>query len=92
MRRPSVEQAAQNGYVSNAAPALSPDALRAEIAETRAALGGTAEALAERFDIPTRIRQRVRRVRVVRDRPTMVAAAIAVVGTIVAVWAFRRRR
>jgi hypothetical protein len=92
MNQPSVEQAAYNGYRANGQPALSPDQLRVEIARTRAELASTAEALAERFDVPARVRQRLRDSKLLHDRPTLVAAAIAVVGSNVAIWAFRRQR
>jgi Protein of unknown function (DUF3618) len=81
--------------LSPSSPSLSspsPEALRAEIAQTRAALADTAGALAERFDVPTRVKARIRDSRALHDRPTLVAAAVAVVGAVVAVWAFRRQR
>jgi hypothetical protein len=99
MTRPSTDRIepsrpSPNGRrpASGGRPAPSPEALRAEIAQTRAALGDTAEALAERLDVPTRVKARLRRSRVLHDRPTRLAAAVAVIGTVVAIWAFRRRR
>ena len=87
--RSSTEHAAQSANGAGPAPspvAPSPEALRAEIAQTRAALAETTEALVDRFDVPTRVRERLARSRVLHDRPTLVAAAL------VAVWALRRSR
>ncbi len=92
MSQPSVERAAQNGHRANGQPTLSPQELRVEIARTRAELASTAEALAERFDVPARVRLRLRKSRLLHDRPTLIAAAVAVVGSIVALWAYRHRR
>jgi hypothetical protein len=69
-----------------------PEQLRAEIARTRAELAGTAEALVERFDVPTRVRRQLSNSRLLHDRGTLAAAAVAVLGTVVAIWAFRHRR
>ena len=96
MTRPSTDEIgpSHNGHRSSTGnvQAPSPEALRAEIAQTRAALADTAEALAERFDVPTRVKARIRHSRALHDRPTLIAAAVAVVGTVVAIWAFRHRR
>jgi hypothetical protein len=94
MSQPSVERPTYNGRRHDGPDGhqgLSPEALRAEIARTRAALGDTTEALAERFDVPTRVRRRLRESRTLHDRPTLVAAAVAVLASVVAVWAFRQR-
>jgi hypothetical protein len=99
MTRPSADRIepsrpSPNGHGSahGGSPAPSLEALRAEIAQTRAALGDTAEALVERFDVPTRVKARLRHSRILHDRPTRIAAAVAVVGTVVAIWAVRQRR
>ena len=94
MTRPSTNriEPSHNGHGSGNGKPPSPEVLRAEIAQTRAALADTAEALAERFDVPTRVKARIRHSRALHDRPTLIAAAVAVVGTVVAIWAFRHRR
>jgi Protein of unknown function (DUF3618) len=99
MTRPSADRLeparpSPNGHgpANGGDQAPSPDALRAEIAQTRAALADTAEALAERFDVPTRVKARLRHSRILHDRPTRIAAVVAVVGTVVAIWALRQRR
>jgi len=99
MTQPSTERSepSKNGKLNGASkmespPAPSPEVLRAEIAQTRAALADTAGALAERLDVPTRVKQRIRTSSTLHDRPTLVAAAVALVGTVVAIWAFRHRR
>jgi hypothetical protein len=88
MTTPTTDPSRLNGAATTPPTAAE---LRAEIARTRADLATTTEALVERFDVPSRVKARVRRSDLLHDRGTLVAAAIAVVGTVVAIWAFRRR-
>jgi hypothetical protein len=72
------------------------DALRAEIAQTRAELGRTIQALAERADVKSRVQQRVQHsVRQAGSRPVpwlvLAAGATAAVAVLILMRGRRRR-
>jgi hypothetical protein len=75
-----------------------PDAIRADIEATREQLGRTVDELAYRMDVPTRAKERVLRIRdtvveTYRESPPVVIGAVAaLVGIVVAVVVWRKKR
>ena len=75
-----------------------PDEIRAEIEATREQLGRTVDELTHRLDVPTRARERALRTRdtaveTYRESPPAVLGAVAILlGVVVAVIVWRRKR
>jgi hypothetical protein len=75
-----------------------PDAIRADIEATREQLGRTVDELTHRLDVPTRARERALRTRdtaveTYRESPPAVLGAAAILlGVVVAVIVWRRKR
>jgi hypothetical protein len=75
-----------------------PDAIKAEIEETRAQLGRTIDELSHRLDVPARAKESAYRARDTavesyrESPPVVLGAGLALVAVVVAVVVWRRRR
>lgn len=85
-------------HAARTAGPTDPDAIRAEIEATREQLGRTVEELSHRLDVPARARERAYRARDTavetcrESPPSVIGAALALVGLVGAVLVWRRKR
>jgi ElaB/YqjD/DUF883 family membrane-anchored ribosome-binding protein len=87
-----------SGPPSSDGAAADPDQIKAEIEATRAQLSRTVEELSSRLDVPARAKERAARARdtaveTYRESPPLVVAGvIALVGVVVGLVIWRRKR
>lgn len=85
-------------HTGRASGPTDPDAIRAEIEATREQLGRTVEELSHRLDVPARARERAYQARDTavetyrESAPSVIGAALALVGLVGAVLVWRRKR